>query len=325
MLRYKTICNECVARSEAVLCVIREVNMNFSEIAVYTTSQMAELVAYFLQEVCMDGVSIYDIKDLYDNPSWDYKDEGIELQYASEVVVKGYCNIEDTDSVLHFLRQSLADLTDAGSLNIVVSTVDGNAWVDSFRQTFRPIETEKLVICPEWQTVETDKKVFLMDSGVAFGTGQHETTSMCLELLEKLDLSGKTVLDVGCGSGILGLCALLLGAKSAELVDIDVQATDVAKHNAEINGLTKLATVKTGNLTEKTSGTFDIVFANLTADILELLHTDISQVVKGGTLLVLSGILDTKLEGVLSIYSDLFKVLEIRQKGEWRALLLLAK
>ena len=299
--------------------------MNFSEIAVYTTSEMAEVVAYFLQEVCMDGVSIYDKKDLYDNPSWDYKEDGIELQYASEVVVKGYCNLEDTDSVLHFLRQSLQGLSDAGSLKIVVNTVDGNAWVDSFRETFRPIETEKLVICPEWQSVETDKTVFLMDSGVAFGTGQHETTSMCLELLEQLTLTGKTVLDVGCGSGILGLCALLLGAKHAELVDIDVQATDVAVHNAQINGLTERATIKTGNLTEQTKGTFDIVFANLTADILELLHTDISQVVKRGTLLVLSGILDIKLDGVLALYSDIFKVLEIKQKGEWRALLLKKK
>lgn len=273
----------------------------------------------------MDGVSIYDIKDLYDNPSWDYKEEGIELQYAGEVVVKGYCNLEDTDSVLHFLRQSLSGLTDAGSLNVVVNTVDGNAWVDKFRETFRPIETDKLVICPEWESVTTHKTVFLMDSGVAFGTGQHETTSMCLEILEKLNLGGKKVLDVGCGSGILGLCALLLGAKHAELVDIDAQATDVAVHNAEINGLTDRATVKTGNLTEQTSGTFDVVFANLTADILELLRADISQVVKRGALLVLSGILDVKLDGVLAIYSDIFEVLEIKQKGEWRALLLTRK
>ena len=299
--------------------------MNYSEIAVYTTSQKAEVVAYFLQEVCMDGVSIYDIKDLYDNRSWDYKEDGIELQYASEVVVKGYCNIEDTKSVLHFLRQSLASLTDAGSLNIVVNTVDGDAWVDNFRKTFRPLETEKLVICPEWQSVETDKSIFKMDSGVAFGTGQHETTSMCLEILETLNLGGKKVLDVGCGSGILGLCALLLGAKSAELVDIDAQATDVALHNAEINGLSQQCVVKTGNLTEQTSGTFDIVFANLTADILHLLRQDISQVVSAGTLLILSGILDTKLDGVVTDYSDIFEVLQTRQKGEWRALLLKAK
>ena len=299
--------------------------MNYSEIAVYTTSEMAELVAYFLQEVCMDGVSIYDKKDLYDNASWDYKDDTAELQYCDEVVVKGYCEEEDTNRVLDFLRQNLQGLQNAGSLKIAVNTVDGNAWVEKWKETFTPIETGKLVICPEWQSVTTDKTVFLIDTGIAFGTGQHETTAMCLEVAESLELHGKTVLDVGCGSGILGLCALLLGASRAELVDVDSQATEIARHNAEINGLSDRCSIKTGSLTEKTTGKFDMVFANLTADILQLLRGEISKVVKSGTLLVLSGILDVKLEEVRKAYSDEFEVLRTVEKGEWRALLLQAK
>ena len=299
--------------------------MDFTEITVFTNSENAEVVAYFLQEVCLDGVTILDKNDLYQNASWDYKDDSADMVYADEVMVKGYCNVEDTNSVLTFLRQNLSNLANAGSLDIKVGTVDGNAWVEKWKETFRPLETEKLVICPEWQSVETDKTVFLMDSGVAFGTGQHETTSMCLEFLENLHLSNQTVLDVGCGSGILGLCALLLGAKSAELVDIDVQATDVALHNAQINGLDGLCQIKTGNLTEKTTGTFNIVFANLTADILQLLYQDISTVVHSGTTLILSGILDIKLDGIVELYSQKFDVLEIKQKGEWRALKLSAK
>lgn len=299
--------------------------MDFTEITVFTNSENAEVVAYFLQEVCLDGVTILDKNDLYQNASWDYKDDSADMVYADEVMVKGYCNVEDTNSVLTFLRQNLSNLVNAGSLDIKVGTVDGNAWVEKWKETFRPLETEKLVICPEWQSVETDKTVFLMDSGVAFGTGQHETTSMCLEFLENLQLSNQTVLDVGCGSGILGLCALLLGAKSAELVDIDVQATDVALHNAQINGLDGLCQIKTGNLTEKTTGTFNIVFANLTADILQLLYQDISTVVHSGTTLILSGILDIKLDGIIELYSQKFDVLEIKQKGEWRALKLSAK
>ena len=299
--------------------------MDFTEITVFTNSENAEVVAYFLQEVCLDGVTILDKNDLYQNASWDYKDDSADMVYADEVMVKGYCNVEDTNSVLTFLRQNLANLADAGSLDIKVGTVDGNAWVEKWKETFRPLETDKLVICPEWQSVETDKTVFLMDSGVAFGTGQHETTSMCLEFLENLPLTNQTVLDVGCGSGILGLCSLLLGAKSAELVDIDVQATDVALHNAQINGLESLCSIKTGNLTEKTTGTFNIVFANLTADILQLLYQDISTVVHTGTTLILSGILDIKLDGIVELYSQKFDVLEIKQKGEWRALKLSAK
>ena len=299
--------------------------MDFSEIAVYTTSEMAEVVAYFLQEVCMDGVSIYDKKDLYDNASWDYKDDTAELVYDDEVVVKGYCEQEDTNRVLDFLRQNLANLTDAGSLKIVVNTVDGNAWVEKWKETFRPIETQKMVICPEWQSVVTDKTVLLLDTGIAFGTGQHETTSMCIEIAEGLNFDGKTVLDVGCGSGILGLSALLLGAKRAELVDIDPQAAEIAIHNAEINKLSGKCSVKCGSLTEKTKGKYEIVFANLTADILQLLRGEIGKVVKRGTLLVLSGILDIKLDEVLQAYTNDFEVLSTREKGEWRALLLQKK
>lgn len=300
--------------------------MKYSEITVNTKSETAEIVAYFLQEVCMDGVSIYDRKDLYENATWDYKDDCADAIYDDEVKVKGYCNQEDTASVLDFLSTSFASLQNAGSLRIEVAEVEGDAWVETWKQTFRPIETEKLVICPEWQSCPSyGKKVLLLDTGIAFGTGQHETTSLCLNFAEQLNLQGKRVLDVGCGSGILGLSALLLGADSAELVDIDSQATAIALHNAQINGLENRCRILTGNLTEKTDGVFDVVFANLTADILALLFNDISSVVKADALVVLSGILDVKLESVLDLYKQKFAVLKTQRRGEWCAVLLQVK
>ena len=182
--------------------------MKFSEIIVHTTSECAEVVAYFLQEVCMDGVSIYDKNDLFTNPTWDYKDDSAVAIYEDEVLVKGYCNLEETEQVIAYLKDSFAYMQNAGSLQITVNEVEGDSWVEKWKETFKPIEVEKLVICPEWQTVETDKKVLLLDTGIAFGTDQHETTSMCLQFAENLPLQDKTVLDVGCGSGILGLSAL---------------------------------------------------------------------------------------------------------------------
>lgn len=300
--------------------------MKYSEITVSTKSESAELVAYFLQEVCMDGVSIYDVRDLYENATWDYKDESADAVYSDEVKVKGYCNEEDTASVLAFLSESFRSLSDAGSLKVQVAQVEGDAWVETWKQTFKPIETEKLIICPEWQSCDAHgKKVLLLDTGIAFGTGQHETTSLCLDFAENLNLQGKRVLDVGCGSGILGLSALLLGADSAQLVDIDSQATAIALHNAEINGLQNRCEILTGNLTEEVDGVFDVVFANLTADILALLFQDISTVVNGGTTLVLSGILNEKLDYVLSLYGQKFDVLETKHRGEWCAVVLEVK
>lgn len=271
----------------------------------------------------MDGVSIYDRTDLYQNASWDYKDDSAEMVYDTEVQVKGYCEKENTARVLDFLRGSFASLANAGSLAVSVTEVEGDAWVETWKKTFKPIETEKLVICPEWQSCDAHgKKVLLLDTGIAFGTGQHETTSMCISFIEQMNLRGKRVLDVGCGSGILGLSALLLGAHSAELVDIDSQATAIAIHNAQLNNLQNSCKIKTGNLTEQTEGTFDVVFANLTADILALLFQDIFKVVSDGTVLVLSGILDVKLAEVAALYSKKFDVVEQKQQGEWRALLL---
>ena len=300
--------------------------MKFSEITVFTNSESAELVAYFLQEVCMDGVSIYDRTDLLLNSSWDYKDDSAEMVYDTEVQVKGYCEEENTASVLDFLRQNFANLTNAGSLTISVCQVEGDAWVETWKKTFQPIETDKLVICPEWQSCDANgKKVLLLDTGIAFGTGQHATTSMCIAFLEQMDLVGKRVLDVGCGSGILGLSALLLGAASAELVDIDSQATAIALHNAQINNCDDRCQIKTGNLTEQTEGRFDVVFANLTADILALLFQDIAKVVSAKTQLVLSGILDVKLAEVVARYSQKFDVVEQKQQGEWCTLLLVAR
>lgn len=296
--------------------------MKYCEVTVRTTSQSAELVAYFLQEVCMDGVSIYDRNDLYQNASWDYKEDTAEAAYQEEVLVKGYCEKEDTQRVLSFLYGKFADLQDAGSLQISVAEVEGDAWVAKWKETFRPIETQKLVVCPEWQSVQTDKQVLLLDTGVAFGTGQHETTSMCLSFAEQLDLQGKKVLDVGCGSGILGLAALLLGAQSAHLVDIDTQAVEAATHNAVINGLQHRCTICADNLIANTEGVFDVVFANLTADVLALLKPQLPKVVHSNTAVVVSGILDTKLQGVLQLFSDAFEPQQIAQKGEWCAALL---
>ena len=113
---------------------------------------------------------------------------------------------------------------------------------------------------------------------------------------------------------------MLLGAEHAELVDIDQQAVDIARHNAEINGLDGKATIEQGNLTEKTSGTFDVVFANLTADILAGLFEDIASVVHDGTVVILSGIIDFKADYVKEMYGRLFTVVDERAKGEWRAL-----
>ena len=298
--------------------------MKYHQITVKTTSEASELVAYFLQEVCMDGVSILDKNDLKVS-TWDYADEDIEKNYADEALVSGYCEERQTDAALAYLGQMLPSVENGGSLAVSVSEVDGDAWIAKWKENFRPIDVGNVVVCPEWLTTDTDKKVLKLETGASFGTGQHETTSMCLELLQQIDVVGKTVVDVGCGSGILGLASLLLGAKHATLIDNDRQATEVAVYNAKLNGLTACHVV-CASLVDATDDKFDVLLANLTADILYLLAKDFCKVVKSGTQAIFSGILNDLADKVSSTYEAQGFVLEQRvQKGEWTALLMVKR
>ena len=273
----------------------------------------------------MDGVSIYDRKD-FDNGSWDYADENAVNNYSDEVLVKGYCNIEEVENALAYLRQNLSGLTDAGTLNITVDEVDGDMWINNWKKTFRPLEIGGIVVCPQWMTPEENQRglpVLYLDSGSAFGTGQHETTAMCIRLMDKADVKGKNVLDVGCGSGILGLAALLKGANHAVLTDIDMQATEATLVNAGLNGLTDKCTAVCGDLAKDIDEQFPVVFANLTAEILYLLAEGITKVTLPKGKLVLSGILNDRADKVeLAFSKQGFTKIDSMSEGEWTALLL---
>ena len=299
--------------------------MKYSQITISTNTATSELVAYFLQECCMDGVSIYDRKD-FDNASWDYADESATDVYGDEVLVKGYCNNEDVQSALDYLKGALCSLTDAGSLEISVEEVDGEMWLNNWKKTFRPMTIGGIVVCPRWLTPDDSQKglpVLYLDSGTAFGTGQHETTSMCIKLIDEADVCGHEVLDVGCGSGILGLSALLKGASHAVFTDIDSQATEATLENARLNGLEDRCEIICGDLAKDVKGRFPVVFANLTADILYLLAEGIGSVTLPGGRLVLSGILNDRADKVEQAFARQgFTRIKSTTEGEWTALLL---
>lgn len=196
-------------------------------------------------------------------------------------------------------------------------------WINNWKKYFKPIPVgERLLVRPIWED-EYDaggRAVLHLEPGLAFGTGTHETTRLCMELLEKYVKPGDTMLDMGCGSGILSVAGLLLGAESAVGVDIDPLAVKTAVANAEVNGVADRFTGICGNLAEKVSGTFDIVAANIVADVVILLTKDAPRFMKPDTVYILSGIIDTREDDVLACLAEKFELIDRRSEKGWVAL-----
>lgn len=193
-------------------------------------------------------------------------------------------------------------------------------WRNNWKKYFNPIPVgEKLLIRPSWRDDYDagERKVLSIDPGLAFGTGGHETTRLCLEMCEKYLKDGDSVLDVGCGSGILGIATLLLGAKDAVGVDIDEVAVRTAKENAEINGVGDRFTAICGSFTDKVEGKYDIVLANIVADAIMFLSEGIKDFMKDDAVYVMSGIIDTRAEEVKMSVIRHFDIIEEHLENGW--------
>ena len=309
--------------------------MKFTELTIHTTSEGSELVADVLWRYTNYGVAISDVKDviaLQRNKAmyWDYIDDSLTKD-GGEALVKAFVALNETENIVPLIRGDLeelkvngGDFVSFGTLECTRRIVEGDDWIEIWKKHFRPLHIgEKIVVCPEWIEYEKqpDEQVVLLDSNMAFGTGEHETTSMCLKLLQEYITPQSVCVDVGCGSGILGISAVKLGAKFAYLTDIDDIAVKSATHNSEINGVSDRIKVVRSDLLGDAEINADLVFANITAEILCRLAPSVTAHLKRGGTLVLSGIIESRLDMVLDAFSAQGLKLEKQLKeGEWFAL-----
>ncbi len=304
----------------------------FIELTVSTTHIGGELISDVLWGYTELGVVINDIEDVIalarDGRAWDYADESI-FKADKTVLVKAYFPIENASETISCVERDLAQMKqesplDLGTLETVKREIDGDLWREQWKEHFKPIHIGKVVIVPEWIDYKKadGEIVILLDSNMAFGTGEHETTSMCVEFLDRYVKKEDTVLDVGCGSGILGITASKLGANKVIMTDIDECAIVATEHNMKKNGVTN-GTVLLKNLLDDNTVKGDVIACNIMAEVLIAFAPYIGANLNQDGVIILSGILRERLLAVKEAYLNAgFIFLEEKIKGEWSALVM---
>lgn len=307
--------------------------MKFIEFTVHTTTEGSELVADIFWNYTNYGVTVCDYNDIVALQSdkrtfWDYMDDDV-ARPSGDVLVKCFLPLDIADENIRSIIGDIEELKERsafplGTLETARREVDGDDWIDIWKKHFRPLHIGgRVVVCPEWieYAPKEGEAVVRLDSNMAFGTGEHETTAMCLELLQQYLRPGDAVVDVGCGSGILGIAALLMGAGFAYMTDIDYVAVQSAAHNAALNGVDGRAKIALSDLLEDADVRGQVMTANITADILCRLAGSIPKNLCPGGALILSGIIAPKLAQVIAAYEGVgLHLVKQLQRGEWYAL-----
>lgn len=318
--------------------------MKWLELTVMTTDEGADIVSARLSLLGIDEVSIIQGREAVERimetavKYWDYADDAA---LDNQPAVRAYVALlPENEGIEEAVRTSMSELAamkdeiglDLGTLEVIAREVDEEDWANNWKKYYKPVNIgERLTVCPAWEQVEEDGKraVLRIDPGMAFGTGTHHTTRMCLELLEKDVKKGDLVADIGCGSGILSTAALLLGADEAVALDIDPVATKIAVETAESNGIDLMKyTVYTGDiLTDRQVRTavmrrqYDIVLANIVANVIIALAPMVPYLMHEGSKFIASGIIDDRLDEVIAaLEANGLKINTVLSGEDWRAL-----
>ncbi|GAA0718860.1 50S ribosomal protein L11 methyltransferase [Clostridium malenominatum] len=298
------------------------------EVTILTSSEAVEAVSGILYNTGVQGVSIEDPEDVEykkKNPGdWDYFDEDL-LQVKEGAIIKGYFKEDEKfEEYLKYIKESIDNLQeygiDKGKGNVFVTKVNEEDWENNWKKYYKPTKVgDKVVVRPIWEEYEAleGEVIIDLDPGMAFGTGTHETTRMCIKALEKYVNPESIIFDIGTGSGILAIAAAKLGAKKVIGVDLDPVAVTSAKENVSFNDLDNIE-ILYGNLMEVVNGKANIVVANIIADIIILLTEDIKTFMEKGSYFISSGIIKERKDDVAKKLEECgLDIVEVNSEGEW--------
>lgn len=321
--------------------------MDWTEVNIFTSTEGIDIITAGLMDIGIKGFAIKDANDFNEflqnkEGNWDYLEDDLMQLAECETTVTVYIPENNQGSeMLLSIKEMLKNIKDKdtegiyGRLETEMSNVREEDWANNWKQYFKPMNIgKKLLVKPSWEEIsDTDRTILEIDPASSFGSGQHYTTKLCLEFIDRLDIKGKKVLDLGCGSGILSIGAMLLGAESAVAVDVEENAAKTAAENAEKNNIPKEKyTAYCGNiitdsaLADRIFDEYDIITANIVADILIAMKEHFYRYLKLDGILIISGIIDERKEEVTNAVTAAgFEVKEFCEESDWAAVMLIKK
>lgn len=306
--------------------------MDWTEISIKTSQEGADIAAQAFYEVGITGLVIEDPDELNQLSKeeffWDYIDESMVGTSDGTVVIKAYLSSDSSlGEKLSLIKDKInwlknRDLgVDLGSLDIELTSVREEDWSNTWKKYYKPMKvSDRIVIKPSWETYNKKKGqvILTLDPGMAFGTGTHETTMLCMQAIDQYIRPDHSLIDIGCGTGVLSIGALLLGAKAATAIDLDGNAVEIARKNAQINKVLDRMTLVHGNLLDEIEGSYDIVVANIIADVIIELSQYVTNYIKAGGLFISSGIIHERLDEVIEQIESVGLIIEkVAKMGEW--------
>ena len=308
--------------------------MNWIELIVHTTTHGADTVSDLLMGLGAAGTQTEDRADIPDpskpNGIWEIIDPALPASMPEDVLVHAWLESgAGFSALLAQLRGQLSALKDAdpacGALNVETRVVPDENWAEDWKKHYKPLRAgAHFIIKPSWEPFDPapEDRIIELDPGMAFGSGTHETTGMCLALLEETITGGEQVIDVGTGSGILAIGAALAGARRVLAIDIDPDAVRVAEENVRHNGVADRVTVQEGNLLDRVEETCDICVANIIAQVICSFAAPLRRHIRPGGLFICSGIIDRREAEVReALLNASYRIREVRHDGEWVAFL----
>ncbi|MBI5975758.1 50S ribosomal protein L11 methyltransferase [Staphylococcus canis] len=301
--------------------------MEWTELSITVNKEAEQITSSLLQDYGSNGVAIEDSEEVFKEHE-DRFGEIFDLNPTDyperDIRIKAYFNeTQFNDELLSKINAALMnhDLVDPSILKIEMTTIKESDWENEWKHYFHPFKaSDKFFIVPSWELVEKDKDYLYieLDPGMAFGTGDHPTTSLCLKALERVLKPNHRVIDVGTGSGILSIASYLLGAKTIKAIDLDEMAVKVAKENFEKNHCLHAIQTDTGNLLQNENGTYDVIIANILAHIIEKMIEDAFTHLDNNGLFIASGIIEEKeYELVTQLKNAGFEIHEVQRDSGW--------